>query len=595
MPKILLTDKISNKIPKEFLSGRVISTRKLSRSEICFVRKHKIKRYYLPSLEVEEGRKFIKEFDAFWNELISGFDVQHPFWRNVVSSKMQEWEESISYFAVILFSLNQIVNKNETVILIVGTVSEWGICQEWAQRFHWDIRPMARKGRFLVQTIFLECKNVLYFFRIVFKTIIRKLRSPKFNVLKVNTRYKNNVLIVSLFYPWSIKGRKYSDPFFGNIHERLDQNDVNCMYLCDYLVEPDKQIVRSLDQQDQVVINLPYSLLSWWELAKLLINGFAPQINVRRAEFMRCDFSQSIRWHLRRCSYSFSVHAQIFYEAVSKLSRKISFQELIYIHEGNVLERACIQGYRLFSEGRVTGYCHGVVFPSNLKLRLSESEKKVRPNPDRIICTGDYSKKKLLEMGDYKDSSVLPGCSLRYIPNLGNGKRAKQVGNIILVALDGVYSTVAVLDWLIEHADVLKSYQVRVRAHPNVPMTLIKKYMFYSIPQNFILSENSLEKDFEDCFCVLYRHASIGIQAILNGIEAVHLAVDSPLSGDPISEVTQGKRCVKTSDDLKNAIEEIERSLVRDDRAEMAEENKDVAAYFSFPTNEKMKEFILKN
>ena len=67
MLKVILTDKLSDKIPEKYFSGKVISTRKLSRSEINFVRKHGMKRLYLSSLGAAETKQFLKEFDSKLN------------------------------------------------------------------------------------------------------------------------------------------------------------------------------------------------------------------------------------------------------------------------------------------------------------------------------------------------------------------------------------------------------------------------------------------------------------------------------------------------------------------------------------------------
>ena len=245
-------------------------------------------------------------------ELVSGFDAAHPFWRNGVSSKMQEWEGSISYFAVILFSLNQI-KQDTTIVLVVENNAQWNICKEWADVYNWDIQDINSTRRGFVIIISEECKNILYFVRIVFKSIFRKIYSPKFRSLNMESGSRKNVLIASLFYPCSIKGDKYQDPFFGDIHEYLDNNNINCMYLCDYLAEPDKEMAKSIILQNNVSINVPYGVLSWRELGKELFNVFVTRIKIKPVRFMKCDFSELIKWNLRRFSNAFTVNAQIYF------------------------------------------------------------------------------------------------------------------------------------------------------------------------------------------------------------------------------------------------------------------------------------------
>ena len=168
---------------------------------------------------------------------------------------------------------------------------------------------------------------------------------------------------------------------------------------------------------------------------------------------------------------------------------------------------------------------------------------------------------------------------------------AESSGNI-LIALDGVYSTVAVFDWLCEHADIFKGFTVCIRAHPNVSIEEIINQSLQTMPGNFTISQGSLEEAMNDSWCVLYRHTSIGIQALLNGIPIIHLAVDSPLSGDPLKELKICKWTAHTPEDLKIAIAEIRRFNSEDSSIMLNEAKCFLKDYFAQPTQEKRYDFV---
>ena len=69
------------------------SMRGLNKNEINLSKKMGIQRFYLPKISEEQSKRFFKEFDKFWDQVITPYDQKHSFWRNAVSSKMQEWEK----------------------------------------------------------------------------------------------------------------------------------------------------------------------------------------------------------------------------------------------------------------------------------------------------------------------------------------------------------------------------------------------------------------------------------------------------------------------------------------------------------------------
>ncbi len=144
---------------------------------------------------------------------------------------------------------------------------------------------------------------------------------------------------------------------------------------------------------------------------------------------------------------------------------------MIFPYEGNAFERACIQAFRKFnSSGTIIGYSHAVIYPLNLKIRLTEAEKSKRPTPDFFIATGPENKRLMVETGNHDEESIQTACALRNIPDLGKLCSTKSKNPTILIALDGVWSTAVVLNWFLENATILNEYDFIIRSHPNIPV-----------------------------------------------------------------------------------------------------------------------------
>ncbi len=585
MVELIITDRLHLKIFADKTLPRLISMRPLTKKEIVLARKLGISRYYMPSLTETESAEFFKEFDNFWDQLISHFDHDHPFWRNAVSSKMQEWESSATYLAILIFTLAKRGEKDSARIVIVcSSLEEEYVCEEWGKKRGWKVyrRPyllLPYEVRYIFQKI-RNLKNFLYLFAIC---LCKKWLSPKYKPKKYLVNKK--ILIASLFYLSSFKNGKYIDPFFGNLHDVIRENEFSVTYLCNPL-EKFRKSAMNTRECSNVSIVIPYSIITWIELIFLVLKVFVRRVQVTQTNFLGCDFSKLLRWNLHRSYEFFNLDAEIFYSAVSKLCMSEKYVRLIQLYEGNVFERACIQAFRKHSSGDIVGYSHAVIFPLNLKIHITDKEKQSRPEPDFFICTGPEGKRLMAQIGNRDTTMIRSGCSLRYIPVVDNTKPTQTSQSNILVALDGVKSSSIVLDWLIEHAEILKDYKIKLRAHPNVPLKGLLKQCLKNPPDNFCQSNGDLEADIKNSFCVLYRQTSVGMQALLNGVPAIYLDVDAPLISDPIMSLKACKWRIRTPEELLKAIQEI-RSLDPDLKKELIKNARENAKdYFTFPNNE---------
>ncbi len=593
MIELIISEQLHRKISSSSNSVQLITTRPLRKREVILARELGIRRYYLPCLNETESIIFFKEFDEFWDDLIRPFDPRHFFWRNVVSSKMQEWERSLTYLALVLFTITRkAVKRSQRIVILCSSLEEEWVCEKWGKKMGWNVyRKPKLQLPSLLRQFFQEIRNVKNFLHMLVVCLYKKWVSPKYK--PVTGSGKGQILISSLFYDTCFKNKSYLDPFFGDLYNRIRADSKSAKYLAGHLGNYRKS-TKKLMENGPAYILLPYSLIKWTELITLGLKLFLRRLKLSRKTFYGCDFSKLIMWNARRFDYLFNLESEIFFSAMTNLCKIEQFERLIQLYEGNVFERACIQAFKKYSN-KVSGYSHAVVYPLNLKIRLTENEKQQKPEPDILISTGSETRDLMTEVGNRDPSTVIPGCALRNIPSLDDIeiledgiKPSEIIRPDILVALDGVWSCVSVLDWLMEKKEVLKDYRIILRGHPNVPVKELLTQCIHELPDNFQLSKNDLKTDIENSFCVIYRQSSVGLQALMNGISVIHLNVDSPLNSDPIVSLSDSKWIVNNMLDLSEALNKIRAVEIDDKKVAMAKAKEYSKKYFTVPDPDKV-------
>ena len=592
--ELLITDRLHKGCIIRGQSSRLLLMRRLSKKEIAFARKAMIRRYYLPSLNEYESAEFFKEFDKFWDQVIKPFGTDHPFWRNVVSSKMQEWEQSVAYLTLVLFTLaKKAQHQSCCVIIVCSSLEEEKVCEEWGKGLGWKIKKLPHAPLpFWLRLLFREIKNLARFVAMSLLCFYKKAYAPKY-VMTPNG-LGQRILIASLLYSHSLSDGKYLDPFFGNIHDRLKEKGYRVTYVSDIL-DNFRASARKVKECRDVSIIIPYSLIPWIEFAVLLLRTFFRRYRLYQARFCNCDFSKIIRWRARSFDIFFNLHSEIYYAAISRLCRIDQFVRLIHLFEGNAMERACIQAFRKYCPcGEILGYNHTVLYPFNLKLRLTSQEKLHRPEPDKFVSAGSYSMELLQRLGNRNADKLRPGCSLKSIPRIAD-KRPEDAGGSkkVLVATGGTWSSAVMLDFLFEHVNFLSRKKVILRGHPNVQIESLLKSCVFQKPDQFEISNSSLAEDLGSSFCVIYRETSVGMQALLNGVPVIHLRIDSPLISDTLFEYSgKGKWTAISPEELETALKEAGDLSIEDRKMIRREASGFIEKYITPPTDQGVLDFL---
>ena len=589
--ELIITDNLTEKNIKGTFAFQIVSLRVLTKAELDIIKKYNLRRFYLPQLSRDDSEKFFLEFDAFWDEVAKQFSENHPFWRSAVSSKMQGWDNSVANLCLILFTLLHMKESDTAkIIIICDCVETEQICAAWAKLYRWKTRIMPRfRLSYTIRLILQKIHNIWWALQRLGLCLSRKwvLRQSCPHIYSGD----ESTLLLSLFYPSSFENGLYKDPFLGSLHRSLAAIGQKCVYLCEPLGSLNRSLAKAIVNCSEVSVFTSYSLVGWWELLRIAIKLYFRRIRISKSAFLGCDFSKLLEWQAHCFRDSFNLNAELIYFATSNLCKINELKKLICSYEGNVQERACIQAYREHCTENIIGYSQAIIFPLNLKLRMTSREANSKPEPGKIVCTGPYAKELLQRVGKRDPSTLYDGCSIRNIAAIK--PRDKPSKQHILVAFDavGIVSSSILLEWLFESAGWFGDISVLLRFHPNLPAKTMLNQCSITMPGNFKVSDGDLSRDIKNSICVLYRHSSVGLQAVLNGIPAFYLAINSPLSGDPMEELDAFKWIIREPNELTLVFKKIESIGLKERHDLQIRAQEFSTKYFSAPNSENMKVF----
>lgn len=571
--------RIAASLPDDGQTVRFLAFRDLDGSEVALLRSRAVKRFYLPRLSEQDAADFRQEFGQFWDGLCEKFPKGHFFWRNVVSSKMQEWDASLGYLCLTLFVLSRCPRREmPDLAILVDSMEEVQVWEAWSAHVGWTVAERPRGLRACgdhVRQYLMDTGGRFWGGLVFFRRWLRY--SKKNSSHKIN----KDIVIVSLAYASAFTKKGYKDHFFGVVHEKLKEFGKDCLYLVEPLGEHNRRDVEQQGLTDNLV-TFTYELLTWRDILKVFFRVMHRGIKDCQAVFMSCPMRAVIARNSRRLLVGHNYYAEIMYEAMLKLLSRSRPKTVVIVFEGNVMERAVIQAAYRLQPGtvRLVGYSHAAIYPLCLKFMVSSKESGQRPEPDAFLACGEGNASALASIGGRGRATILVGCSFK---ESWEGEVPQPPGQpTCLVALDGNGrgSCVAMLEWLIEKRLAFKGFRVFVRPHPNISEEYIRGQLMAKIPDNFQFSHLGLTDDIASATVVIYRSSSVGLQALLRGVPVIRLAVAMPLLGDIIDRPVAGWYEAITEADLDFALKQAS-AIGRSGRERVREEaNKVFGRYF---------------
>lgn len=238
------------------------------------------------------------------------------------------------------------------------------------------------------------------------------------------------------------------------------------------------------------------------------------------------------------------------------LVAKVSPKAIAVTYEGHAWERTAFAAARTVSPAiRCIGYQHSALFRLQHAIRRKLSGGY---NPDHILTSGKRGKEALEQtkgLGDVKISVI---GSTRAIIVDDSNLSVSSVRNVCLVLPEGLDSECRLLfKFSLLCAQACPDISFIWRLHPDVTFKYLmsKNSEFRRLPDNIILSEDSLEKDFARSCWSLYRGTTAIIQAVGAGVRPIYFTIPGELNIDPLAELNDWRITVSKTDDFKRFVE----------------------------------------
>ncbi len=389
---------------------------------------------------------------------------------------------------------------------------------------------------------------------------------------------------------------EFIDTYLGNLSSYL-QEYVNVVSLCSGALALEKKLsLMKSNYPSHILIPQEYFLRISDLFRSIIIpitrrRHFSTGITfegVEVTEIINNCWTNDIVWH------EFQRNLCQYY-LIKNLSQRINISHFIHTFENQSWEKMSILALREYSpQTKVIGYQHGGMAPMLFNYILSEKESHFVPLPDLVMTVGEYTKRFLIEHGNYPQDIVKDGGALRYEGMRKQPLKIRTNAKVVFIPLPvSRIGCEKLLDFLIRAFSNHQEYTVLLKEHPVTPIMDILTSSEWQLPSNFRISSSlSLMELLIQCDVLLYFQTTTPIEALLIGIPVIYIDIDRLYDADYVLDDISFKWRVKHPMELINTIDEI---FNIDDAlfTEIQQEGREYAdKYFSAVTDQKVKKFL---
>lgn len=288
---------------------------------------------------------------------------------------------------------------------------------------------------------------------------------------------------------------------------------------------------------------------------------------------------------------------KLFELATRRLLQAAPHARVVHIYENNPWEHAVNRMAR--AAGRASlGFLHCAVLPSHLKNIITESERSLRPGPDRILCTGPVARDIFLSLGAHDPVAVGIACDLRgAVPVAGLALRQTPPAAIrrVIVILEGLEKMTALLRFMDQAARLSPHIRFELREHPAFPLDRLAPLAGIAVGEDAPLRRSAppvLTDALAAADAAIYQGSTAALTAGWMGLPLIRFDSGEIPTDDPLHRCTALKRTVSRPEELAATLESF---AVMDGEAfarELAELRAHITAYLAPPTEAAMAAFL---
>ena len=223
---------------------------------------------------------------------------------------------------------------------------------------------------------------------------------------------------------------------------------------------------------------------------------------------------------------------------------------LFFTYEGHAWERIVIKKVKeFFPKIKIVAYQFSIV--TKYHHSMFRSLNKIY-NPDIIMTSGsvtaDLFKKKKLD----KTSKILIYGSDKFTSHV----QYKLPEKNILILPEGFYNETKILfDFCKLASTYLSDFKFYFRLHPLIKKNdFIDKNSIQNVPDNLIISNNTLEKDFQRTKYAIYRGSAAIIEAVNFGLIPIYYSQKNEISLNPLFKFEKKPFTIRNVKDLDNTL-----------------------------------------
>jgi hypothetical protein len=231
-------------------------------------------------------------------------------------------------------------------------------------------------------------------------------------------------------------------------------------------------------------------------------------------------------------------HIYLFYIVGIKIARKFEVSSFIYSFENLTWEKMFCLAFRKFSPSTaIIGYAHSTISKMETFYSVSTYERDFLPLPDTIVVNGLRAQEALINSGFDRHQIIIGGAYRYHSMNITSppNPNNKSVKNILIIPTDDFNSTLELVTKTIHAFGNKKEIKCIIKHHPTLPRKKISSYMS-QIPDNFIVSEKSIDQLLLCVDLVVYTGSTVAIEAVARGIPILHVRSDLTIDRDIFDE-----------------------------------------------------------
>ncbi len=362
---------------------------------------------------------------------------------------------------------------------------------------------------------------------------------------------ESDVLFVSHMTNKKLIGED-NDSYFHDLPNRLGKKNISAtIALINHIkVSNDKQFMAwSRNSITRLVLDNTLTFLDELKIIFLQIRS-VPKLKTIMSELKTPQI-----FRLTACLQMISpetINAVRISKQIALLVSKTKSKYLVITYEGHAWERLALHEARKVNPNiKCIGYQHAplIKYQHASKRNLSSSY-----NPDAIFSSGRIGEQQ------FKDSRNLKDIHIKCLGSAHSRRyelKKDNIQNCCLVMPDGILSECLILfEFSLFCAKKMPKHKFIWRLHPLWSFKALKNKskFFKTLPDNIILSDETIDFDLERSASVLYRGSTAVINAINAGLKPIYYKVHNEMSIDPIYQHNIGKSEVTSFSEFNDSV-----------------------------------------